>query len=209
MTKSIISALFGALMATSCAGSGITTLSANPDESARVRLASGYQATGGGLFKTIPSIEVKTYDDDTCSEEKTIAKLRAGPFLGAKIQTLGIPLGEFHKNAATELYLPAQQEMTILFDSGAMTDTTMYRCGVMMTVNFEVGKDYELVADEYLLNLQRCSVKLYEIIPGGEGERKLIQSFDRYQPVASEKCVSEFQKIGWGTRKISYQPSRL
>lgn len=193
-TLGVISAL---MILPACASTGVVPLEYNEASSARLRLASASTLKGtfmdGGAV-----IAVRKYDDESCSSEKTIARLRKGPFGGARTQSLGIPLSDFHKNASTEMFAAADQDTTFMFSLSYTEGTTTYSCASVFTIKFEEGKDYELSVPTFGPDYDSCYVNFYEIVTvDGESERNLISKFDNSADNTSPECYRAFTKVRW------------
>ena len=186
----------------SCASTGIDTSQLdNLDKttSAKLRLASADKGPGG-IFNAGPVVTVRKYSDESCESETTIARMRNGTFNGLNQKSLDIPLSDFHKNAATETYIEANEPVTFLFHLETMPGAqTVYECGIIMQTTFEVGKEYELSADFLPVgDFSLCKVDLNEIVTTPSGSsRKFIKSFDNSSEGVSETCVNAFEKWRW------------
>lgn len=190
-----------AIFMASCASTGLdTSYLENLDQSnsAKIRLASGDKGPGT-LFGGGPVVTVYKYSDEACNEEKTIAKLRNGPFGGAKQKSLDIPLNDFHKNAATETYLEAGQTVNLLFHLDDALNNTTYKCGSIVTAIFEPGKQYELSMDIVgPISDLMCKVDLNEITSTDSGStRTLIRTYNNDATGANEACLTAFSKSRW------------
>jgi len=191
-----------AFMLMSCASTGIDTGqldSLDKATSAKLRLASGDKGPGG-IFNAGPIVTVRKYSDQTCESEITIARMRNGTFNGLNQKSLDIPLNDFHKNAATETYIEANEPVTFLFHLETMPgQQTIYECGIIMQTTFEVGKEYELSVDFLpFSDFSVCKADLNEIVTTPSGSsRKFIKSFDNSAEGVSETCVNAFEKWRW------------
>ena len=196
MTRYTLGYVAVAAMLSSCASTGLTTIKSEPNESARVRFVAGDNIVGT-TFSAAPYISVRMFDDVSCSEEKTVAKLTNGPFAGAKQLSLSMPLNTFHKNASAEMYLPGDRDTTFLIEIAYVSGTTSYKCGVLTTVRFRTGSDYELATRQFVPASKQCFVDFYEILPQGPSERLLLDTFDNSVTNSSDDCDHAFRKMRW------------
>jgi len=168
----------------SCASTGVDTNtleSLDKSNSAQLRFASGDKSPGT-FINAGPIVAVRKYTDETCVNERTIAKLRNGPFGGAKQKSLNIALNNFHKNAATETYIETNKPVTFLFHMEARGGNTLTECGALVQTTFQPNKQYELSMDfvpssEDII----CKVDLNEIVT----------------TAVSEQCLNAFKKTRW------------
>lgn len=193
---------FGAVfILAACASTGIDKSyldGLDKSNSAQLRLASGDKSPGT-FMNAGPTVAVRKYTDETCVNEKTVAKLRNGPFGGAKQNSLNMALNDFHKNAATETYIEANKPVTFLFHQETNDGTTVVSCGSIVQTTFEAGKDYELSID-FVPSTDDiiCKVDLNEIVTTASGStRNFIKSFDNSAEGVSQQCLNAFQKTRW------------
>ncbi len=133
---------------------------------------------------------VYKYDDDECKQgEEELARLKNGLLLmnpGPPLKKMGMPLWEFHENAATELPVAAGR-------FHGMIDSANWniRCGVPFSFDFKEGRDYEVVYDLPPRG-GSCTVKIF-LLEGNKGSaRRTIQPVPpRKDP---EACRHAFRK---------------
>ena len=138
---------------------------------------------------------VRAYDSSRCEEENEMMRLRNGFFLFSSPKKLGIPLNNFHDNAAKEVLVKAGGPEAYMFEDAESYGTTSVKCGVVVKQLFEEGKDYEL---SYDFNNANCFLDVYEISKdkAGSAQRVLLQRRDkRMTSDFSAACVDKFNKI--------------
>ncbi len=199
--KSKLIIIGASLALISCASTGIDTRELDDldiSSSAQIRFASG--DTGPGTFLNGgPIVSVRKYTDESCTNEKTIAKLRNGPFGGASQDSLNIPLNDFHKNAATEMLIEANKPVTLLFHLENYKGTSVFSCGSIVQTTFQSGKQYELSMDMISgFSSGQCKVDLNEIVSTPTNStRSFIKSFDNSAEGVSDACIAAFGKHRW------------
>lgn len=117
---------------------------------------------------------VREYASTNCDNEKEMMRLRNGYLLNSNPKCLGIPLWNYHKNAAKEFFISANIPHVYMVYGSEITGSTIYRCAVILSQEFEEGKDYEIY---YKWNASKCSVDISEIKKNdlGIAEKILLQ----------------------------------
>lgn len=125
-------------------------------------------------------------------------RLRVGPLLTSSPKRLGMPLWDFHENAAKEVYVRADKPMTAIF-WGTETDkrygaTTYYSCGVPFTAAFQKDKDYEV---KLLWNRTACRVVFAEIKPDNIDSYhfKVLETFSNRATEKTQGCLKQFTRF--------------
>lgn len=121
-----------------------------------------------------------------------------GYLVNSDPRSLGIPLSNYHRNAAKEFYVSTAQPMNIMFvgdmaSFNGVSQTTTY-CPVMISAPLTPGVDYEFV---YVANGARsCIVQMSEIMagPNGAAQRNVIRTFDNGFDEVSPGCIDFFNR---------------
>lgn len=93
-----------------------------------------------------PSLTVLyRYDDEKCNGEAEWMRLRAGTLLTGNPKRLGMPLWEYHENAAKEVYVTSGKRFYGMMTTEYQSGMYKHRCGVPFAFDLEDGKDYEVV----------------------------------------------------------------
>jgi hypothetical protein len=139
---------------------------------------------------------LRVFDDASCTQNATEwMLLRVGPFLNSSPKVLGIPLWNYHDNAAKEVYVEANKQITGFF-RGAETPfpwspiLTTYYCAVVFSYNFSEGKDYEV---SFKWDQKNCRVDLSEIVSDNEGGYKR-SSITNPINESIKACMAQIQK---------------
>jgi len=117
---------------------------------------------------------LRKYDDDECKKgEQELARLRNGFLLanpGPPLQKIGMPLWEFHENAATELPVATGKRFHGMFYSykGDL------KCGIPFSFDFREGRDYEVVYD-FPNIVAKCAVKIFLLEGNKASVRRTVQ----------------------------------
>lgn len=172
-----------ALTISGCAS--ITYVEPQSGPVAKVRFASN---------TSMPTI-IRSYSSTACTGENEMMRLRNGFFLNSEPKKLGIPLWNYHENAAKEFFVSTNNEQIYMFESTEIIGGRNRKCGVAVKQKFEAGKDYEL---SYSMNNSNCYVVISEIKnnASGQPEKVILQKRDSHLSADfSEACISEFKKI--------------
>lgn len=156
--------LLAALGLLACAGcAGLSYVQPTSGDRARVRFVT----------ETSTLAVMKGYDGPDCSgEEREWMRLRVGPLITSTVTRLGMPLWEFHDNAAKEVYVATNKDLVALI----WTEQGTLKCGVPVTYRFMPGQDYEV---KYTSSGRSCSVSISMIAARGDGhERRRVGTFD-------------------------------
>lgn len=138
-------------------------------------------------------VTVYSYSSKECNGEKEMMRLINDIALNSDPRRLGMPLWDYHKNAAKEFYVTAGIPHIYMFKSGTLSGRLQTRCGAFMQQTFEEGKDYELK----LTNSTRCILEAYEIRmnASGSAEKVLLQKIDnKLSPDFSKACITNFKQ---------------
>lgn len=142
---------------------------------------------------------VRGYKSTECDDEHEMMRLRNGFLLISDPKRLGIPLWDFHDNAAKEFFIPADVPQTYLFKVVEREGRMITKCGVFLKQTFEKNKDYEL---NYHLNGIGCRIDVYELkrnqsnINSEKVEKVLLQSQNHtLSSDFSPSCMTRFKQI--------------
>jgi hypothetical protein len=144
---------------------------------------------------------VRTYDDPGCqSNEQHMMSLRAGYFVNASPRRLGLPLWEFHENAAKEVYVQTTRPIHFMVahtvaDTEKTNPLVSYtqRCGVAFTYKFDQGRDYELMFNRD--SAERCSISINElVVRDGAPQRVRLAKFENRLTAETQSCMEALRK---------------
>lgn len=165
-------------------GSGCSSITYKEPESgpkARVRFATDSESV----------TTVRSYSSTKCDNEQHMMGLRKGFLLNPNEKQLGIPLWDYHKNAAKEVFVTANIPQIYLFASNKeiyyMRNQYLLNCGVFIKQQFEAGKDYEI---SYKWDNNKCFAEISEIKLNSSGnyEKVLLQK-------RGSELTNDFSKI--------------
>ena len=142
------------VFSTGIMASGCSTISyeePNSGKLAKVRFATDFEEI------TV----VNGYETSSCEEEKEWMRLRVGPLLISQPKRLGMPLWDYHDNAAKEFYVRAGKEQHLMFYSAKSLGRGAVKCGIPISTTFENNEEYELFFDDDDLH---CSLTLNQIL---------------------------------------------
>jgi hypothetical protein len=132
---------------------------------------------------------LRVYDDANCTQnEAEWMRLRVGNILGSTPKKLGMPLWDYHDNAAKEIYVQAGKPVHALF-SGSEAN---YQCGVPFSFTFQDSNDYEV---KYQLDGLACSVTVAQLVRKGDGwSASQLGKFYNVVTEANRGCLAQFKK---------------
>ncbi|WP_156962144.1 hypothetical protein [Candidatus Paracaedibacter symbiosus] len=154
---------------------------------ARVRFVTN---TDGGTI-------VRGYRSKECDGEYEMMRLRNGFLFNSDPRRLGIPLWNYHKNAAKEFFISAGIPQVYMFEGNELNERYSYKCGTVMQQIFEAGKDYEI---NYKWHKSNCTLRIYEIktSTSGSAEKVLLQERgNRLSSEFSNACLQKFKQVRW------------
>ncbi|AIK96553.1 hypothetical protein [Candidatus Odyssella acanthamoebae] len=140
---------------------------------------------------------IRSYKSKKCDGGHEMMRISNGFDFNSSLRRLGIPLWDYHHNAAKELFIRANIPQVYMFQSAAQSGSYIYKCGVFVQQKFEEGKDYEL---SYKLDNNNCNLEVYEIKTNASGnpEKVLLQKRDKQLlPDFSESCLVKFKQPRW------------
>jgi hypothetical protein len=164
----------------------------------RVRFAVGEEAVPTGLPLESENAVVYGFADANCSDGREWMALLNGFLVNSDPRSLGMPLADYHRNAAKEFYVSTAQPMTIMFIGGASSfngvTTTDYYCPVLVSVPLTTGTDYEFVYRPF--GNTRCAVEMNELVSGEAGpERHLVRRFENVLRGVPAGCIEFFNRV--------------
>lgn len=178
--------MFAVLCLTGCATLGYQEPMAGPR--ARVRFVT-----------TSNEVTVlRAYDDANCTQnESEWMRLRVGVFLNSSPKTLGMPLWNYHKNSAKEVFVEANKQITAMFFSSETKVTgmmTTYQfCATPFSYSFSENNDYEV---KFLWNPRQCQVTISEFVRNGESwSLSEVARFDNKVNESNRGCLEQFKKL--------------
>lgn len=136
---------------------------------------------------------LRTYGDKNCSaNEVEWLRLRNGTLVNSSPKRLGMPLWNYHDNAAKEVYVEANKLIYGLFQGGETTFTKTYLCGTPFWYSFEEQADYEVT---FKWSRQECHVTVSTIIDGPSGPQLgKLATFSNQINEENRGCLAAFQK---------------
>jgi hypothetical protein len=115
---------------------------------------------------------VRGYKSKECDDEHEMMRLRNGFVLNSDPRRLGIPLWNYHKNAAKEFFISAGIPQVYMFEAAQGT-RYIYECGVVIQQTFDEDKDKDYEVN-YKWNIPNCNVKVYEIKKNTSGSAEKV-----------------------------------
>lgn len=184
------------VMSAGCASVSYTEPTDGPRT--RVRFAVGEATNRAGAVALYQENAVVTgFSDDNCNNSQQWMSLLDGYLVNSDPRSLGIPLSNYHRNAAKEFYVSTTRPLNIMFvgdmaSFNGVSQTTTY-CPVMISTALTPGVDYEFV---YIANGARsCVVQMSEIVTGPAGARRnVIRTFDNGFDEVSPGCIDFFNR---------------
>lgn len=136
---------------------------------------------------------LRVYDDANCTQNETEwMRLRAGVLMNSSPKKLGLPLWNFHENAAKEVYVRANKDVHGMFFGSQSMGTTTYSCGVPFSYNFLDNSDYEV---KFIWGPSRCLVSISQITgAGSDASLKLVAMQDNRVTDSNRGCMDQFKK---------------
>jgi hypothetical protein len=181
--------VFFVLLSITCGCASLTYVEPTTGNRARVRFVTDSEA---------PSV-LRVYEGSDCSgKEQEWMRLRVGVLLRGSVKRLGMPLWNYHDNAAKEVYVSTEKPLTAIFwgteVAGDYQYQYHYQCGVPVTASFQQDKDYEV---KYVWNRTACTVLLSEITAGSAGEYSLqpIRQFNNKVTDETSGCAKQFNRF--------------
>ena len=149
------------------------------DNTSKVRFAT----------KNSDVVTVYEYDNRECQNERLILGLKNGWLAKSEVKRKGIPLWDYHDNAAKELFVLAGIEHTYMFRYSWQIGDRYERCAVPVHFTFEKGRDYELLH-------HLCFVTVYEIEDNnGKSEKSKLVQFSSKGENVTQGCYDEFTDL--------------
>jgi hypothetical protein len=138
-----------------------------------VEPTSGNRARVRFVTDTVSPSTLKVYDGPDCSgAEHEWMRLRVGPLITGSLKRLGMPLWNYHDNAAKEVYVATDKPLSAIFWGTENAGTMEYSCGVPFFATLQKDKDYEI---RYRWARRECTVSLFEIRNATTGEPVFLE----------------------------------
>lgn len=136
-----------------------------------------------------------TYEDTSCTKNETEwMRLRVGSLALMRNSTkkLGIPLWDYHDNAAKEVFVNVTKELNGMFlGAERLNDGWTFSCAVPFNFKFTENNDYEV---KFRLIPGQCTATISQIIPNeGSWARKELKSFDDQVNDSTQGCLARFK----------------
>ena len=157
-----------------CASAPRATPEAVPAEgpTSRVRVVSLDAANASGLFGPAHNLRVSIFDSDECDGERSLAAMNAGRMLGRDARNLGMPGKAYSKRSASEVRIPADWDVFLIFAGfhsvrtlGSRHVTDIGFCSVPVSVSLDATLDYEM---GYARGTKgRCTVTISRLAANG------------------------------------------
>jgi hypothetical protein len=140
------------------------------------------------------------YDNSSCSvnEQEWMRLFTHDLAIRKSPKRLGIPGWNYPESAGKEVYVDASKDHTFLFKSEItlVNESTLYSCGVPLTINFESGKDYE-VYFKFGPNYKICSVDVSEVVGTSDVVFVPLKTYTNRVEKENEGCLEQFKKGRW------------
>jgi hypothetical protein len=105
---------------------------------------------------------------------------------------LGMPLWNYHDNAAKEVFVEANKQIYGLFQGGETNAVKIYLCGTPFSYSFQEGADYEV---RFKWAPQECRVTIAQIADGPTGmELRELAAFSNHVNETNKGCLAAFKK---------------
>lgn len=136
---------------------------------------------------------LRTYGDKDCStNEVEWLRLRNGMLVNSSPKRLGMPLWNYHDNAAKEIFVEANKQIYGLFQGGETTALKFYLCGTPFSYSFQEGADYEV---RFKWAPKECRVTVAQIVDGSNGmELRELAAFSNQINETNKGCLTAFKK---------------
>ena len=164
-----------------------------------VEPTSGDRARVRFVTDTSFPIILRVYDRPDCSgNEYEWMRLRNGYVVNSSPKRLGMPLWNYHENAAKEVYVAVGKPLTGIFfgyeQLSALGVKHFYECGVYFNVEFQNYKDYEV---SFEWKRTECFVTVSEIQaqPSGTYSFLTVAKFDSKVTSANRSCLKLFKRL--------------
>jgi hypothetical protein len=150
------------------------------------------------------------YEDAACTtNEQEWMRLKTGVLVNSHPKSLGIPLNRHNKNAAKEVYVPANKPLHFLFRGAAgaglilageegathVIDPIRF-CGNAISYQFEKDKDYEVFFDWDEINKNACKTTI-SLISANPETVEIIKSSNAGDLKKNPMCYESLVKGRW------------
>lgn len=163
----------------------LTYVEPQTGDRARVRFATD----------TVSPTVLRVYDGEDCSgDEHEWMRLRVGVLVTGSLKRLGMPLWNYHDNAAKEVYVSSDKPISAIFWGTEIAGNYHYQCGVPFSTSFQKDKDYEV---KYIWGRTSCAVSVAEITADSPGQYslRLISNFNSKVANIESGCYKQFKRF--------------
>ena len=108
-----------------------------------------------------------------------------------------MPLSDgMHKNAYKEILMPANQDLTFMFNGAVSIGPSTYKCDVPVRVNVEENKNYEF---NFRYFRSYCYVSFEQIDKNENGQymKRIIKKFTNKMDSFNDECIKKFKSVRW------------
>lgn len=132
---------------------------------------------------------LRTYGDENCATNETEwMRLRNGMLLNSSPKRLGMPLWNYHDNAAKEIYVEANKPIHALFHGGETVGLTTYACATPFSFSFNENTDYEV---RFKWATKACGVSIFQLIKNPDGvAMQEVATFTNQATGANKGCLA-------------------
>ena len=134
------------------------------------------------------STDLRVYDDANCTQNGTVwMDLSERSRFGGQLKKLGMPLWNYHENAAKEVYVAANKPIYGMFFGHEYMGSTTYVCAVPFSFTFSENADYEV---KYQGGATMCSVSIAQILRAGNNwSLTEVGKFDNKMNDSNRGCL--------------------
>lgn len=136
---------------------------------------------------------LRVYDDADCTANETEwMRLKNGYLLNSSPKKLGMPLWNYHDNAAKEVYVGTDKQLNALIKGDEQSGDYIYSCAVPFFYRFSENEDYEVY---FHWSRTDCTVTIsqFSTTPTGtEANKKEV--FTNKPSTRNAGCMSAFKK---------------
>jgi hypothetical protein len=137
---------------------------------------------------------LRAYDDPDCAKNETewMRLETSDNLINTHPKSLGMPLWDYKKNAAKEVYVVAARQMNAMFFGAEIGGPVGYTCATPFFYTFAEGRDYEVTFHWQPMN---CVTTISELVKNGTGwERVEKAQFGDHVTDANRDCLARFKQ---------------